>query len=108
MKTIKDISNINRQYFEDIFSHCMDNNTGTFFIATKNNRSCQISIHRGEVTAASMGRLKGDTVAVEVFNETIKFGSFKENMIFPHVKEARVLSTAKFLKKLGFQPEIHY
>ncbi len=83
-----------------IYTFCNSGQTGTILIATNNNRSCQITLDKGKVTDASMGRSKGYNVAYELRNDGIKRASFTPNMAFPHTSEATIKSSQMFLEKL--------
>lgn len=89
-----------------IFNFCHSNQTGTILIATNNNRSCQISLDKGKVTAASMGRSKGYNVANELRNDGIRRASFTPNMIFPHTDDALIHSSQMFIQKLENKPHL--
>ena len=83
-----------------LFKHCNDLQTGTVLIATNNNKSCQITLDKGEIIAVSMGRLKGQAVAQELLTDGIRRSSFTQNMKFPHSVEAQLESSNQFLNVL--------
>lgn len=87
----------------EIFNLCESGGTGSFFIATTENRGCQVVIEEGTMTAISSGRLKGKE-ALEAFeNISIESYSFKEGMIMPLPSRAKVaLSSAETKLHIGY------
>ena len=90
----------------NLFKYCKEKQTGTILIATNNNKSCQITLEKGKITAVSMGRIKGDDVARVLYNDGIRSASFTKNMSFPHSIEATIHSSRKFLDKLKHTPHL--
>lgn len=98
--------NYDDSFEANIFKHIKDGQTGTILIATKNNKSCQVTLENGEIIAVSMGRIKGYEAATELAKSGIKRASFTRNMSFPHTKDAFITSTEKFIDKLTFVIEL--
>lgn len=101
-----EIKNYDDSFETCLFQHCKEGETGTVLIATNNNRSCQISIDKGEVVAVSMGKLKGYEVTTSLLKDGIKRASFTQNMNFPHSKEAFINSGETFLNRLNGVPSL--
>lgn len=98
--------NYDDSFETNIFKHIKDGQTGTILIATKNNKSCQVTLENGEIIAVSMGRVKGYEAANELATSGIKRAAFTRNMSFPHTKDAFISSTDKFVDKLIFVVEL--
>lgn len=92
--------NYDDSFEANIFSYLNETYTGTILIATKNNKSCQITILKGAIIAVSMGRIKGYEVATKLSEYGIRRASFSQNMAFPHTKAAFIDSTEKFTNRL--------
>lgn len=92
--------NYDDSFEKNLFKYIKEEKTGTILIATKNNKSCQVTIEIGEIVAVTMGRVKGYAAAPELSKGGIKKASFNRNMAFPHTKEAFISSTEKFTNLL--------
>ena len=90
-----------------LFKNCTDGHTGTILITTKNNKSCQITLSKGEVIAASMSLFKGFDVTKVLLSTGIDRVKFNKNMTFPHADAALISSSDLFLSKLGFDVDSH-
>lgn len=95
-----EIQNYDDSFETNIFKHINEGQTGTILIATKNNKSCQVTIKEGEIVAVSMGRFKGYEAATELSKGGIKRAAFNKNMTFPHTAAALIKSTETFTNKL--------
>ena len=101
-----DINNYDNSFERCVYEHCKTNNTGVILIATNSNRSCQISIEKGEIVAASLGRTNGYKVGKELLDDGIKRASFTPNLKFPHAEEAFIDSSEKFIDILKEIPHL--
>ena len=88
-----------------LFSYCSQDKTGTILIATTNNKSCQIVLDNGTIEAMTMGRTKGQEVAIELRNAGYKSSSFIEGQKLPFKEEARIDSSADILKLYDHEKE---
>jgi len=91
-----------KSFDETLFKHCSAKDSGTAFITTKKNRSCQIIINKGDIRAISIGKQLGFSAAIKLRSEGIKAFSFKEDFIVPFKDEAIVDSSDEVLEFLGF------
>ena len=89
-----------------LFKYCDEFETGTVLIATNNNKSCQITIEKGQIIAASMGRSKGLEVARILLDDGVRRASFTANMQFPHSVESHIRSSDQFLNILKNIPHL--
>jgi len=92
--------NYDDSFATNVFKHIYEERTGTILIATKNNKSCQITLEKGEIIAVTMGKYKGYEVAIQLSNSGIKSAAFNNKLKFPHTKAAFISSTEKFTRKL--------
>lgn len=92
----------------NLFRKCDSGKSGTVFIVTNNNKSCQIVLSDGKIVAFSLGVLKGSKAAVELSKVGFKRASFTENMQFPLCPEAEVDSSEVILELLGYTKTIQY
>ncbi len=91
------------EILEQLFQCCIDQKTGTFFISTEQNHSCQIVINQGELNAISLGLAKGDE-AIALLKQTQRGScSFKSNLLLPMTDEAKIAVSEEALSQLGFE-----
>ena len=86
----------------NLFKHCAEGKTGTISIATNNNKSCQIVLKNGEILAVTMSRLKGLEAVKELLKVGIKRAALNQNLDLPFSEEARIESSDKLLRSLGY------
>ena len=99
--------NYDDSFETNLFNIVNEKKTGTILIATKNNKSCQITLEFGEIVAVTMGRIKGyDAAPMLLKSGGIKRASFNVNMVFPHTKDAFISSSEKFIDLLKNESEI--
>ena len=88
---------------EFLFNHCDKRDSGTVFITTKHNKSCQVSIARGQITAFSLGAKKG----IDAVKELSSCGCLKA-YFDPRLKDmplgekAKIESSDAVLLRLGY------
>ena len=71
------------QLENSLFKYCRSGSTGTVFITTENDRSCQIVLNNGNITAASLGDERGFEAIFELKDTSIKQYSFINGLLFP-------------------------
>ena len=49
-----------------LFKYCDEGETGTVLIRTSGNKSCLVSLVDGQITACTLGRLKGLEAVLEI------------------------------------------
>ncbi|MEE9425225.1 MAG: hypothetical protein V3V18_09635 [Methylococcales bacterium] len=92
-----------QELFNAIFKCCLEKTTGTFFVATEDNRSCQIVIEQGIVTSSSFSERRGFHAIIELQKlKTARF-SFSKNLILPMDDSAKISDSVAVLKQLGFE-----
>lgn len=95
---------------DSLFKHCSEGDTGTIFISTLNNKSCQIVLANGEIKTASLARFKGIEAILEMKEVGIKAATYTDRMQFKHSDDAIIDSSDVVLNMLGYvkledQPE---
>ncbi len=93
----------NNDLLNSLFKHCLEQATGTLFIATEDNRSCQIVLKQGALTKVSYGQDK-DHSALNLL-KSLNTGrySFSSNLILPMDDAATIENSAEALNFLGFE-----
>lgn len=86
-----------------LFNVCLEQSTGTFFVATEDNKSCQIVIERGVLTMSSFGQDKGLAALIEF--KALKTGrfSFSSNLVLPMDESATIQHSPEALEFLGYE-----
>jgi len=90
------------QLENSLFKYCRSGTTGTAFITTENNRSCQIVLTDGRITAASSGDKRGLGAVSELQEICIKRFSFIKDMQFPLTVYANIDCSNSALNLLGY------
>ena len=85
-----------------LFKYCRSGSTGTVFIATDSNKSCQIILIDGYITAASLGNLRGLDAVLELNKVEIKQFYFIKDMQFPLTIYANIECSDSALNEIGF------
>jgi len=94
---------IDSHHLEDcLFKFCRAGSTGTVFITTENNQSCQIILEDGEVKALALGQKRGFEAILELNETRIKRYSFIKNMKFPLTIYANIICSDTVLNILGY------
>jgi len=92
----------NDNFFEAcIFKQCSEKKSGTSYITTNKNRSCQVIIIDGLILAVTIGKQMGFSAVIKLRAEGIKAFSFKEHFQAPYKDEAIIESTREVLEFLG-------
>lgn len=87
---------------DSLFKHCAQGDTGTVFISTANNKSCQIVITNGKIMAVSLARTKGFEAILEMEKVGIKAATYTEEMQLNYTDDAIIDSSEAVLKLLGY------
>ncbi|NOQ36040.1 MAG: hypothetical protein GQ569_09105 [Methylococcaceae bacterium] len=97
-------SDLNSQeIFEALFQLCTEKKTGTFFIATDENISCQIILQIGEIAAAVYNsRIMGFDALKKIKATNAGRYIFSDGLILPVDETALIEHTQNSLKFLGF------
>ncbi|MEB8434025.1 hypothetical protein OO007_17430 [Cocleimonas sp. KMM 6892] len=85
-----------------LFKFCRSGSTGTVFITTDKNQSCQIILEDGEVKAAALGQKRGFEAILELKETRVKRYSFIQNMKFPLSIYANIICSDTVLEILGY------
>ncbi len=85
-----------------LFRYCRFGLSGTVFISTDTNKSCQIVLIDGHITAASLGDLRGLDAVLELNYIEINKFSFIKNMQFPLTFYANIECSDSALREIGF------
>ncbi len=94
---------IDSQHLETcLFKYCRSGSTGTVFITTENNRSCQIVLNNGCITATSLGDKRGFDAILELKETRINRFSFIKDMQFPLSIYADIICSDTVLSLLGY------
>lgn len=88
---------------DNLFNYCLKKATGTFFVATEDNKSCQIVIEQGDLTKSAFSQLKGVAALMEF--KKLKSGrfSFTKNLILPLGDSAKINNSDLVLNRLGIE-----
>lgn len=88
---------------EFLFDRCDKRESGTVFITTKHNKSCQVSITRGQITAFSLGSRKGVDAVKELSSSGCLKASFDSRLKnMPLGENAKIESSDAALLCLGY------
>lgn len=90
---------------DNLLKNCSELKSGTVLLSTNNNKSCQIVLKDGKITAVSMGRVKGIPAILEIKDAGLKGASFNERLQLPYTDDAIIDSHDEALKLLGFDKE---
>ncbi|WP_299880238.1 hypothetical protein [uncultured Cocleimonas sp.] len=85
-----------------LFKFCRSGSTGTVFISTDKNQSCQIILEDGEIMAAALGQKRGFEAVLELKETRVKRFSFIQNMKFPLSIYADIICSNTVLDILGY------
>ncbi len=85
-----------------LFKNCYSRKTGTVFITTADNRSCQIVLTNGVITALYLRKILGIKAVLELAKVGFKNCSFTENLQYPLTEDAKIDSSDDVLKFLGY------
>ena len=85
-----------------LFKLCRSASTGTIFITTDKNQSCQIILKDGEIKAAALGKKRGFEAILELKETRIKRYSFIKSMKFPLSIYADIICSDTVLDILGY------
>lgn len=89
----------------DLFKHCDEGDTGTLFIATTENRSGQLVIHRGHLIGAAYGgKYNFQALSALSVLDDARY-SYTPDLIFPIPETLLPVDAKTLLDQLGFQ---HY
>ena len=86
-----------------IFQRCDTKETGTFFISTNNNKSCQIALKNGIIESISLGAIKGSKALTLLKNTQKGRFYFKKNFMLPTLGNAKITSSEEALQYLGYK-----
>ncbi len=87
----------------ELFEHCHAGNTGTVFIATKENRSGQLVIHRGHLIGAAYGgEYNFQALSALSLLDNARY-SYTPDLIFPIPETLLPDDATTLLDQLGFQ-----
>ena len=88
---------------ESLFDHCDKGESGAVFITTTHKKSCQITIFKGQITAFSLGTLKGMDAVRELVNCGCAKASFDPRLgNMPLGDKAKIESSDTALTCLGY------
>lgn len=91
------------ELWRTLFYNCEAGNTGTLFIATKENRSGQIVLHKGRlIGAAYNGEYNLTALMTLTYLQDARF-SYTADLIFPIPETLLPEESALLLEQLGFQ-----
>ncbi len=86
----------------ELFSICENKNTGTFFVVSEDNTSCQVVIESGQISKCTFGTKKGfEALSALKHINTEKF-SFSSNLLLPMDATANIEYSEDALALLGY------
>ena len=85
-----------------LFKYCRSGSTGTVFISTENNRSCQIVLDNGCIKAVSLADKRGFEAISELKETRFNRFYFIKDMQFPLSIYADIICSETVLGELGY------
>jgi hypothetical protein len=95
---------------DQLSQHLMCCHSGTFLIATNDNRSCRVSLNAGRVTHCSFGRIHGDAAFQKIADIQAGTYSFIKNAPQPTKERSQVKNkhtVDQLIQTLKQQSESH-
>lgn len=97
------MNTLNAELLSDLFLHCKKKETGTLFITSSENRSCQVVLKAGEILSMCFGTMMGNEVANSIHKMRVERFSFKKGLVLPMPDQAIVTLSSKILQAFGYQ-----